>query len=229
MSECQAEFKYHGDVVRALEATISSERLNTYLVPAGFNRGYAIQLYVWNSRLSESLHLSLQTAEVTLRNAVHGRLCSLFGDAWPTDDRFRQCVPREGLSSIDKVIERIQKAKKDPTTGRIIAGLSFEFWTYLFASQYDRKLWQSALHLTFPNMPKHMKRHHLQKEIIDIKEIRNRVAHYEPIFRRDLSLIHTNIIRLIAYRCEETAAWVRHHSELPAALRAKPHRHVDTV
>lgn len=41
-----------------------------------------MQLYHWNSALSEALHGTLQSLEITLRNAVNDRLRVSFGDAW---------------------------------------------------------------------------------------------------------------------------------------------------
>ncbi|WP_146205329.1 MULTISPECIES: hypothetical protein [unclassified Azospirillum] len=222
VEESQLIFDYKDNVVDALEATISSDRFATYLKPAGFDKRYAIQLYVWNSRLSEALHLPLQTAEVTLRNSVNERLCYLYGAEWPTSERFRSVLGEESGANLDRVRGRIVKAKYAPVTGRIVAGLSFDFWASLFKGQYDRPIWQTGLHATFPLLPAGTRRGDVADLVNRIRWLRNRVAHYEPIFKEDLSYLHTIIIRLISFRCSHTADWVRHHSILPVVMRSRP-------
>lgn len=222
VEESQLIFDYKDNVVDALEATISSDRFATYLKPAGFDKRHAIQLYVWNSKLSEALHLPLQTAEVTLRNSVNERLCSLFGPEWPTSERFRSVLGEESGANLDRVRGRLVKAKYVPVTGRIVAGLSFDFWASLFKGKYDRPIWQTGLHATFPHLPAGTRRGDVADLVNRIRWLRNRVAHYEPIFKEDLSYLHTIIIRLIGFRCVHTADWVRHHSTLPVVMRARP-------
>jgi len=229
MEESQSIFDYQDHVVSALEATISRDRFATYLKPAGFDKKYAIQLYVWNSKLSEALHLPLQTAEVTLRNSVNERLCYLYGTEWPTSEKLRLVLGDESAANLDRVRGRIVKAKHTPATGRVVAGLSFDFWASLLKKEYDRPIWQTGLHPTFPELPSGMRRGDVAKLINQIRWLRNRVAHYEPIFKEDLSNLHTMIIRLISFRCPHTADWVRHHSTLPTVMRARPtlaHREV---
>lgn len=221
----QENFQYLNDVSLALENTISMERLSTYLKRAGFQRDRAIKLYIWNSYVSQSLHSALEICEVSLRNSVNQCLIDTFGLQWFADHRFLGITPETRArleNSIAQVIERIEKANHDVTNGRVVAGLSFEFWVGLMAGRYDRQLWQTRLHSTFPNLPKTMKRKDLQEQLRRIKDLRNQVAHYEPIFERDLSQDHADIISTIRFRCEHTANWVHHHSRFHLALRAKP-------
>lgn len=221
----QENFQYHDDVSAALENTISAERLGTYLKKSGFNRERAIKLYVWNSYISQSLHSSLESCEVAIRNSVNECLTDAFGSQWFENLRFFSINPETQsrlTTSIQQVISRIEKAGHDVTNGRVVAGLSFEFWVGLMAGKYEQPLWQTRLHGIFPNLPKLMRRKDLQERLQKIKELRNRVAHYEPIFGRNLSQEHADIIATIGYRCPHTADWINHHSRFHLALRAKP-------
>ncbi|WP_291724391.1 Abi family protein [Magnetospirillum sp. 64-120] len=221
----QENFQYQDDVSLALENTISVERLGTYLKRAGFDRERAIKLYLWNSYISQSLHSPLEICEVSIRNSVNQCLVDAFGSQWHNEQRFFDINPetRSRLeTSIAQVVDRIEKADHPVTNGRVVAGLSFEFWVGLMAGKYERPLWQTRLHGIFPNLPRGMKRKDLQQRLRRIKDLRNRVAHYEPVFERDLSQDHADIISTISYRCEHTADWVNHHSRFHLALRAKP-------
>ncbi len=221
----QAQFQYQPIVLSALESTISTDRLNTYIKAAGFDKERAIQLYVWNSYVSQSFHLPFQTIEVSIRNTLNEYLAIRFGADWPKEPTFLSLVPdREEKTeeAIRKVSKRVTGDGHPVTTGRIVAGLPFDFWVGLFTGKYDRPLWQTSLHRIFPNFPKTCKRRELHSLLQEIKGLRNRVAHYEPIFERDLSKEHSNVIKAIRYRCTHTADWVSAHSQLQTALRAKP-------
>lgn len=221
----QENFQYHDDVAAALESTISAERLGSYLRKSGFNKERALRLYVWNSYISQSFHSPLESCEVAIRNSVNECLTDVFGACWFKEQRFFDINPETRTrleTSVEQVIGRITKAGHEITNGRVVAGLSFEFWVGLMTSRYDRTLWQTKLHSTFPNLPKSVKRKELQSRLRSIKELRNRVAHYEPIFERNLSQEHADIIAMIGYRCAHTADWINHHSRFHLALRAKP-------
>ena len=221
----QAQFEYQPVVLSALLDTISTDRLSKYLVCAGFDEERALRLYVWNSYVSQCFHLPLQTVEVSTRNTVSGYLSSRFGADWPQDDRFLDLVQdrRERTEeAVKKVVRRVKDDRHVVTTGRIVAGLPFDFWVGLFTGKYDRPLWQTTLHAVFPNLPKSSKRKNVYDLLWSIKDLRNRVAHYEPIFERDLSKEHSEIVSAIRYRCSHTAEWVSAHSKLQVALRCKP-------
>lgn len=44
-----------------------------------------------------------------------------------------------------KAIQDIEEAKKEPTPGRVVAALTFSFWTAMFGKDYET-LWQTTLH-----------------------------------------------------------------------------------
>lgn len=223
--ESQEEFLYQDDVVASLESAISVERLGPYLKESGFKKDRALKLYIWNANLSESLHFPLQNVEVTIRNAINDCLIQIWGPHWFDDCRFLSIAGHarpDQERAIDKVKARIVSAKNPVTNGRVVAGLSFEFWVSLLTKRYDRPIWQTRLHDVFPNLPKIQKRADIRTELWRVKEIRNRVAHYEPVFERDLSFEHSLMIKAIRYRCEHLARWVNHHSRFHSALRLKP-------
>jgi hypothetical protein len=56
----------------------------------------------------------------------------------------------------------------------------------------------------------------------DLRSLRNRIAHHEPILQRPLPQEHGSILTTIAWLCRATATWVGHHSRFTAVHSARP-------
>jgi hypothetical protein len=56
----------------------------------------------------------------------------------------------------------------------------------------------------------------------ELTNLRNRIAHHEPIFRRDLEKDFESIINVTSWICPETSAWMRHHSRMAELLTYDP-------
>lgn len=222
MSVSQVDFAYHAPVLDALEASISQERLSTYLRLAGHDRKNAFQLYLWNADISQAFYLALQTVEVTLRNAISDVLSDVFGENWPFSEPFRALLKEPSILSLEKAKLRLARSGYEITTGRMVAILTFEFWAGILTSDFDRPIWQVRLIGAFPNLPGGLTRGDLRNLVVGIKGFRNRVAHYEPIISSDLSSMHTNILRVVHFRCLHTYEWLRKHSQVQQILRKRP-------
>ena len=141
-----------------------------------------------NMALSESLYPTLQFSEIALCNAVHRELSARCG----TDGWFGS--PGAGLTpwQQDKVAEAkatLRRSRKPLTPGRIVAELTFGFWTGFFNNAHARTgigafLSRSA----FPHAPVvEQYRARLDRRWQDIRDLRNRVFHHERILHwRDL-------------------------------------------
>jgi len=55
-----------------------------------------------------------------------------------------------------------------------------------------------------------------------VRLLRNRIAHYEPIFTRVLADDYQIIRTLVMYRCAVTAAWLDSCQNATAIIAAKP-------
>lgn len=77
---------------------------------------------------------------------------------------------------------REQNKPEDPD--RLVAELTFGFWTSLLSRDYERRLWPKLLIPVFPLMPK---RERVRSKVADrlkrIRWLRNRISHHEPIYR----------------------------------------------
>ncbi|HTE33169.1 MAG TPA: TMEM175 family protein [Chryseolinea sp.] len=78
------------------------------------------------------------------------------------------------------VQEAIQKLGTDYTHDRLIAKFTFGFWTYQF-SKIEFAAAGSILLNVFPNRPFGTNQKTVFKNLFKINDIRNRIAHYEPV------------------------------------------------
>lgn len=158
---------------------LSSARFNVYLFKTNNDFDKAYRLYKVNTELSEAFYPILSVLEVSLRNAIHGTLKTYFNDEY----WFKNSLPVEFLPFVSEAIQKLTAQRKTVTADRIIAELNFGFWSRLFNRHYTSLLWKT-LRLIFKNMPKHLRqRDSIADALYQIRTLRNRVYHYEPIFR----------------------------------------------
>ncbi|KTD57376.1 Abi family protein [Legionella shakespearei] len=182
-----------------LSIIFSEERLDGYLnhTTCNHNKTEALAAYSWNIELSQSLYPALQILEISLRNSLHLAISTHFDTEHWFELPFLH--PSE-QKQIAQVINDLKKRKKPIQSGRIVAELSFGFWTSLFDIRYEHGqiLWPRLLKTTFQNLPKSQKtRAFLSRELNRIRFLRNRVFHHEPIWHwKDLSQQHQQILNL---------------------------------
>jgi hypothetical protein len=175
---------------------LSYERMSTYLQFSNNDKEKALKLYIHNTRISESFYTSLQGLEVLLRNSVHKAVSRKYGERWLFNTRF----PFEYIQK--KTLEdALAKAKVELTTSKLIAELNLGFWVSLFGRKYE-EVWRHSLRSIFRQEV--LTRKELHIELSRIRELRNRIAHHEPIFKRQLEEDHTAILKVIHMICPIT-------------------------
>ena len=107
--------------------------------------------------------------------------------------------------------------------GKVIAELSFGFWRYLVAKRYQATAWP-ALQQAFPLHPagSSAPRVDVDDRMQRIHVLRNRIAHHEPIFRRDLAHDHADMLTLVRWISEEARGWIEDLSRVPDLLAQRP-------
>ncbi|MFN7835772.1 MAG: hypothetical protein ACK5NY_08320 [Burkholderiaceae bacterium] len=88
--------------------------------------------------------------------------------------------------------------------GKVIAELTFGFWLQLTDAKLEHKLWVPYLHKAFAPR-KAPKRAVLNQKLEKLRQLRNRVAHHEPIFHLDLLEAHRRILEVSLLLCQATA------------------------
>lgn len=220
MAESQVPYAYAQQSIDALKASLSPQRFATYLAKAGGDEHYAFALYLYNARLAKSLLFPLSVTEVTLRNAVDVALVSAHGDNWHQDAVLRnQVLTPQSLDALDRAVFRA----KSNVRGKVIAELTFDFWSNLFRTDYAA-LWRTKANIAFPGLPHGHGRSEVQALVREINRLRNRVAHHEHILDMNIPDILAKMNRVTELRCNVTAAWMRHHTTVNMVMRARPNR-----
>ena len=213
-------FHYTEKILGDLEASLSPERLGTYLDATGSNREEAILLHVWNTAVSSAFYESLQILEVTLRNAMNRRLNGRYGEAWY--DNFETGLNQGALIRIKSAKNQLTGLGYNHDPPRVVAALSFGFWVSLLKrgdeADYEMTLWRPALRGSFPHRET-LERSMAFGQLNTLRLLQNRIAHHEPIFSRNLVEEHELILEIVGWMSPTTRSWIEHQIRVPALLR----------
>ena len=187
---------FQNEFFSQLQHGISRDRLEPYLS----NRSppqEGLALYAWNVTLCESLYPSLNSIEITLRNAIHQAASEYFADEYWL---IAHATGRE-KSIVRKVNRDLQKFKSAPSAGDIVSNLLFGFWVKLLSNEYEGILWPHLLRLVLPHVPRRRRTiKYLHARLDSVRILRNRVFHHEPIwYLTDLEEQHRLILETIGW------------------------------
>lgn len=215
----------------ALVDSLSARRLDAYRMPHDHDID-TLERYIWNVRLCEAIYPALHCLEITLRNHLDRHVAFCLGDSdWlvhallvaPMQEEgapgelTESEEPKEGWLGnapgffLDQHLEQIGKAgsdlkgnKKPIEQGRMVAELTFGFWTRFFLSHYEHRIWNKDLTVLLPHAQSQQRhRGSLEKRLNKIREIRNRVSHHEMIYTQRLGPVYDDIHTIIRLMCPE--------------------------
>lgn len=211
----------------AIESVLSVPRLQRFMMPPNYTtRVKALQLYQWNAEISAAFMVPLHICEVSVRNGISDTIERVYGPTWwaagsgferSLSDPARAYSPRRDL-------ERARRGHV--TAGKVVAELKFMFWISLLTSRFEGRLWSRWIGTYFPNLPPHLalgqRRQELYGQLNVVRILRNRIAHHEPIFPRNLADDYARISKIIAWRSMEAAAWLDSIEAVSLLLASKP-------
>lgn len=206
-----------------LEASLSSGRIDRYMLAANNDRLLALKLYVWNSNICEAFYVPLKFAEVATRNAILPTLTAKYGGNWYLQSAFTGQLTAEPAAQLQRAIRDEAKQHGQAMTGAHVAsGLNFGFWDHLTIKRYDHLLWKNGIHASFPNAPQNTTRHDIHSRIERIRLWRNRIAHYKSVFDKNPVQKHNEILELIGWVCQPTRDFVKYLSRVTNVISARP-------
>ncbi len=130
---------------------LAAERLDAYRHDQA-EPHIALARYLWNMALCESLYSPLQMVEVGLRNALQRALEKHFRTAhWYDQPACQQLLTRTQQSQVSKAKENLQRLKKTISPGRMVAELTFGFWTAFFNKRFAQS--SEAVHIAVEEIP----------------------------------------------------------------------------
>lgn len=185
--------------VADLRSSLAPLRLEAYRPGTnGFDLDMVVN-YFWNIDLAGALVSCLHAAELALRNSLNDTLVNHFQtDMWFYEPNFLQSGQ---LMEFAKALGKVVK-KPPPLAGRLVAELTFGFWTAIISSPYDYFWKSNGYHLfyqVFPNATG-ISRQDICAQFVEIKNLRNRIAHYEAIWHmQDLQQKHQDIYQAIQW------------------------------
>jgi hypothetical protein len=178
---------------------------------AAFRRGdgsdeEVLARYLWNTALCEALYPSLHFLEVALRNLVFDAAAA----AYPPDQAAASWLEHPGvlhdseLRTVRAARQRLLRRGKPCEAGRLVAELSFGFWTALFDVRYeqDRVLWPRLFaQKIFAHAPRQKRSRKALSPLLNrVRHLRNRAFHHEPIWHwGDLAEHHALALELLGW------------------------------
>jgi hypothetical protein len=181
---------------------LSQERFDTYRKWASGDDALAVRLYTYNVQLSAALYGSLHMLEVALRNVADKQLTTAFGVTWIDQALVLRDAYQQGCVAAARAT--LLRERKAATHAQIVAELNFGFWSSLFGHK-SHHLW-GTLRPIFqaPGIQRSL----IAGQLRDLRILRNRVAHYEPILAVPLEQRYASITKLTGWLSPSAAAWV---------------------
>lgn len=190
---------------------LSDPRFTTYLQHCNNDKSLALQLYQWNLEISAAFIVPLHFLEISIRNAVVEGLESVHTHNWAWNQGYIRSLPNHQRGySPQRNLQEV--AGHQPTVGKVVAELKFVFWEKMFTSRHDVVLWDHHINNIFPFAPNSMTvsqlRTAIHNDMFIVRKLRNRIAHHEPIFTRDLLDDYNKIFELVSWRDTTTSNWM---------------------
>ncbi|WP_327640042.1 Abi family protein [Kribbella sp. NBC_00482] len=224
-----------------VEAWLSAPRISVYLAAAAGDRQRALDLYEWNTQLSSALLHDLAHLEVGIRNAYDQALTqhAQFVPHWTTNPQqvfapvlrtkkvYDPSVGRRVSRRVDvndKPRKALQRAISEAggmnaPPGKIVAQLMFGFWRYLSSAAHEVPLWRPYLHHAFAAGTS---RPDVDVRMGDLHELRNRVAHHEPLLSWNLVKAQQQLVELAGLISPDLAQHITTSSKVAALLASRP-------
>ena len=201
-----------------LERHFSAARLGRYRVARGGDAAKALADYAGNVLLSEAMLPMLNVLEIALRNGIHTRLSAHYGradwwEAWVGHSVF-SWQNKEIAQAKAKLVRRCEPQTPD----KLLAELTLGFWSSLFNKQFQPVLWKD-LRLVFARCPKSQRqRHTISTALNQIRDLRNRVFHHEPLLWLTPTLLeqHRVGVEVIHWIDPQLEQWLVQYDRLPA-------------
>lgn len=165
---------------------MTDARMNRYLQACDGNTRKAMTLYRKNLQLTQELFTVISCFEIALRNAIDKRIVVSLGNDW-----LQNAVTQDGIFDTAKC--RITKVNITDALRKLnhyshyklVAELGFGFWRFMFAQNQFNATSRVLLHI-FPLKPKstpeiQYNNTFIFNQLAQLNDIRNRMAHHEPI------------------------------------------------
>lgn len=175
----------------------SNSRVAKYYRATNRNKNKAVMLYFANMKIAQAFHPLLSSFEVILRNQLHYALAHHFSDGnWIINQKtgfmiapsltYTNKRTKKKVTN-DYILKEVLKAEKKiadrgvrVTTGRVIAEQTLGFWNSFYETHHYALLAGVPCRI-FKKLPPGFGRKEINDIIVQVRELRNRINHNEPI------------------------------------------------
>lgn len=209
---------------------LGTPRFNRYLTDADGDFDRAVKLYVANIRLSGAAIEAINIVEVALRNAFDAHLRQWNRDVngveeWttmPAPDLRDVITYQDTLKKAKDKAERAVAGRREVSHDDVLAHLSFGTWYYLMPSTMNgpkRRIWNGALKSAFPYATQ-VQPERIKDSIQIVYDLRNRVAHFEPIYDLHLAGKRSAMKKILHLMNRPISNWFADTERLTAETEA---------
>lgn len=192
-------------LLTAAVTSITTKRLSSYRKFFGATDDAELfGLYCWNETVSSLLFRAIGLTEIAMRNQFHRALSKHYGGTGAPESRDWYDFISLGNVSADKIFKIRHKKSRagkwlpvvpQPTPDDVVAKLTFGFWPYLLDVRKDKLGNLVDWGLILPDIvvghrqtsstywSKQAEQDELFARMDLINELRNRIAHHEPVWK----------------------------------------------
>ncbi len=166
---------------------MSHTRMSRYFGACEGNSQKTLTLYRRNLQLSQELFTVISCFEVALRNAIDVHYNQVFGPEWLRNAAVPGGIFANKRCSVaaQTINSEVTKLNNQYTHAKLVAELGFGFWRYLFSVYQYRAGGQTLLRIFLARPQSRVSVQYnaayIFTELARINDLRNRIAHHEPI------------------------------------------------
>ncbi len=188
-----------------------------YLSACASDTKRAMTLYRYNLKLSQEMFAIISCFEVALRNKINKEMKMNFGNDW-----LRDFILPGGQFDSDPRVEGTRKIIKKAYEGlvrshnylhtKLLAEMEFGVWKYMFNNVQYRLSGRCLLNI-FPNKPTSTPQLQYDNAFVfnaldTINNMRNRIAHHEPVCFGNTGNIDTHSVMYCYARIIQLFQWM---------------------
>lgn len=201
-------------MAKSINELISDKRLEGYKGSTKNDLPSILHRYNYNIELGNEFYPLLSIFEVAFRNALHLSWATHLSDSTWLCNYQKHSLGNREQSKIQEAIDELSGKNKPVEEGRIIAELNLGFWINLFDRPY-LEINKKTIKDHFPNATnKQRDIFRIKDQLNDIRNLRNRVFHHEPIW-------HWNNLNDFVLNLKNFILWMNVELVLPRVKKSE--------
>lgn len=211
-----------------LAGWITQPRIDEYLVAANHDQESARELYEWNISVSAAFFELISHVEIALRNTVDAILkplevaesarVGIRHGWWFASSAF---LTDHDLTFHKTAWKHLGSKAESASRDKVFASMTFGIWDAIFGPSYEQ-LFRRHLVYAFPYRGAGFKRETVQRNVLALRNLRNRIAHHQAIFDLPLEERYEQAMDLLRWIDPSLEEWVAGLCRVPALLDVRP-------